>query len=121
MLTLTNLICCSIYQKSAYVLSCDKEQIKFPSLNLDNVNIDETTVAEDLIKSIFEKYISLDFNWAKPKLTDIDIYTSQDGVSQTHIYYSCYIPYRTVINDSYWVIADDMLAHSKLLRKALYV
>lgn len=118
MLTLTNLVCCSINQKSAYALSLYQDKIRLPSINLDTVTINDSTSIEGLIKNLFEKHISIDFDWAKPKLIDIDIYTN-DNVTQTHIYYGCYIPYKTILSDSYWVLIDDMIPHSKVLRKVL--
>jgi hypothetical protein len=119
MLTLINLLAHSYNKDSIYLLSLNADAIKFPSINLDSLegNIEQTT--DDLIRELYNKHINLDYNWAQPKLLDVDIFKNEQGIVQTHIYYSCYIPHSTPLARSYWVVGDGILPYSNILRKAL--
>lgn len=119
MLTLIDLLVHSYENQSIYLLSTNTNSIKLPSINLDKIEDKNNIDIDFLIKQLYDKYINLDYNWTKPSLLDIDLYQSQEDILQTHIYYSCYVPHSTVLLSGNWMIADEILPHSKILKKAL--
>lgn len=119
MLTLINLLAHSYSKDSIYLLSLNSDTIKFPSINLDSLAGELEKTAEDLVRDLYNKHINLDYNWAQPKLLDIDIFQNEQKLIQTHVYYSCYIPHSTSLTSSHWVVGDEILPYSKILRKAL--
>jgi hypothetical protein len=119
MLTVINLLAHSCKNQSIYLLSVSPDSIKFPSINLDTLKPTKDISVKKIIEKLYSQHIVLDYNWAQPKLLDIDMFLSEEELLQTHIFYSCYIPYDTTIKDSSWVIADDLIPYSNILKKAL--
>jgi hypothetical protein len=120
MLTLINLLAHSYQKDSIYLLSTSLDNIKIPFINLDNIDQNDTDISIDrLVQDLYNKHINLDYNWAQPRLLDIDMFRSDENIVQTHIYYACYIPYTTTLNNASWLLGDEILPYSKILRKAL--
>jgi len=118
MLTRINLIAYSYEHTSSYIVSTKNDLLIIPHFDIAEDTYKEDRSVSNVLKDIFNKHIDLDYSWSSPKLIDVDIFKSEDGLLQTHIFYSCYIPHKTKIS-GYWFLADNLLLNSKILQKAL--
>ena len=99
-------------QGNLYTVSIDKDSLVFPSVSLDN-----TTSVETIIRQLKEKYIDLDPQWIKHKITEVFLHSKENEIIL--IYYAK-IPITTKMKDCYWLRAYDFLSHPILVEALKY-
>lgn len=119
-------IICIIYSvqlndESIVLVSSDKESLVLPQIDISSLNPKKHNInLQSIIKSIFEKYINLNFDWTKPKLLNIELsYEEESNTSTTVIYYGIYIPNNTLLNNSHWIDVKPYIGHYDTLRKLI--
>ena len=103
------------------ILSTDSEELRLPVLGLNQIDINNNTLLiDDLVRNMFKQYVSLDPNWNKPRFIDIDLIQTDSQEKYLLLFYSCSIPYKSVLKNSHWHDATELLKTSTILRKAIY-
>jgi len=102
------------------LLSTDSDSLVLPNItfhNIDPVKLMDRT-KEFFIEQTFSKYVSLDYKWANLRLLDCDIQSDGENI-YTHIFYGCFVPRHSITKDAFWIVSNDLLKTSKIIKKIL--
>lgn len=92
------------------VLTTEVSDLIFPVLELNKFKPDNTSNLDNAIKSLYQKYSEITFDWTKPKLVSIDYY-QEENENVLDIYYCIYIPKESRLLSGMWLELSPQLYH----------
>lgn len=84
--------------QNKYIVSVHPSKIQLPTCEWD-------ITGSNLIH-LYNKYVTVDINWANIKLLDTSIVIPKDKKQYLYITYGCVIVLDTKLTDAYWVILN---------------
>ena len=114
------LILYTVSEDNFCILSSNQDSLILPKIEIDKIDSVKLMdrKKEFFIEKLFCEYVSIDYKWANLKLLDCDIQSDGENI-YTHIFYGCFIPKYNITSNGFWIISNDLLKTSEIIKKAL--